>query len=99
MSFYHIERELNESILKETALIMLEAEEPNKDFGSIEAWEYISTYLCGENGQKSCEFFLRGETQALARLGTFQIWVGKQGSKELLSLLCNTGPQILFSFK
>ena len=49
MSNYHIERELSESILKETALIMLKAEEPNKDFGSVEAWEYISTYLCGEN--------------------------------------------------
>ena len=71
---------------------MLEAEEPNKDFGSIEAWEYISTNLCGENDQKSCCHFLRGETQALARMGTFQIWVGKQGSKELLSLLCNIEP-------
>ena len=38
MSNYHIERELNESNFKETALIMLEAEEPNKGFGSIEAW-------------------------------------------------------------
>ena len=71
MSNYHIERELSESILKETALIMLEAEEPNKDFGSVEAWKYISTYLCGENDQKSCCHFLCGETQALARLGTF----------------------------
>ena len=25
-------------------------------------------------------------------MGTFQIWVGKQGSKELLSLLCNIEP-------
>ena len=90
MSNYHSERELNESILKETALIMLEAEEPNEDFGSIESWEHISTYLCGENDQKSRCHFLRGETQALARLGTFQIRVGKQGSKELLSLLCST---------
>ena len=57
MSNYHIERELNESILKETALIMLEAEEPNKDFGSIESWEFISTYLCGENDQKSAVTF------------------------------------------
>ena len=87
MSNYHIERELSESILKETALIMLEAEESNKDFGSVEAWEYISTYLCGENDRKSCCHFLRGETQALARMGTFQIQVGTQGSKELFSLL------------
>ena len=71
MSSYHIERELSESILKETALIMLEAEEPNKDFGSVKAWEYISTYLCGENDRKSCCHFLNGETQALAKIGTF----------------------------
>ena len=89
MSNYLSKRDFNESILKETALIMLEAEEPSKDFGSIEAWEYISTYLCGENDQRSCCYFLRGETQALARLGTFQVRVGKQGSRELLSLLCN----------
>ena len=38
---------------------------------------------------KSCCYFLRGETQAMARLAAFQIRVGKQGSKELLSLLCN----------
>ena len=92
MSNYLSKRDLNESILKETALIMLEAEEPNEDFGSIEAWEYISTYLRGENDQRSFCHFLRGETQALARLGTFQVWVGKQGSKELLSLLCNIEP-------
>ena len=30
--------------------------------------------------------------QALARMGTFQIRVGKQGSKELLSLPCNIEP-------
>ena len=59
MSNYHIRKELNKSILKETALIILEAEEPNNDFGSIEAWEYISTYLCGENDQKSCCHFFR----------------------------------------
>ena len=63
MSNYHIDRELSESILKEAALIMLEAEELNKDFGSVEAWEYISTYLSGENDRKYCCHFLRGETQ------------------------------------
>ena len=72
MSNYHSERELNDSILKETALIMLEAEEPNEDFGSTEAWEYISTYLCGENDRKSCCHFLRGETQALASRALFK---------------------------
>ena len=58
MSF-HVEKELNESILKETALVMLEAEEPNEDFGCVKAWEYISTYLCGENDWKSCCHFLK----------------------------------------
>ena len=94
MSSFHIEKKLNKSTLKETALIMLEAEEPNKDFGCVETWEYISIYLCGENDQKSCCHFLRGEMQALARLGAFQIWVGKQGSGELLSLLCNIEPNM-----
>ena len=46
MSKYLSKRDLNESILKETALIMLEAEEPRKDFGSIEAWELsVPTYV------------------------------------------------------
>ena len=48
MSGFNIEKELNKSIFKETALIMLEAEEPNKDFDCVEAWEHISTYLFGE---------------------------------------------------
>ena len=86
------DRDVCENILRETALIMLEAEERDKNLGNREAWEYISTYLCGENDRKSCCHFLRGETQALAKLGTFQIRVGKQGSKELFSLLCNIEP-------
>ena len=64
---------------------MLEAEELNKDFGCVEAWEFIGFYICRENDQKSFCHFLKGETQALARLGTFQIWAGKQDSRELLS--------------
>ena len=75
---------------------MLEAEELNKDFGSVEAWEYISAYLCGENDQKSCCHFLRGETQALDRMGTFQMWGRKTGFKELFSLLFNTYLILLF---
>ena len=85
----NIEKELNKSILKVTALIMLEAEEQDENSGYIDAWEYISTYFCGDNDYKSCFNFLRGETQVLARLGALQIWVGKQGSRELLYLLCN----------
>ena len=72
MSVFNRERDFDESILKETVLIMLEAEEQDENFGCIEAWEYISNYLCGEHGRKSCCCFLRGETQALARLGAFQ---------------------------
>ena len=79
MSNYHNKKDLNKSILIETALIMLEMEEPNEDFGCTEAWDYISTYLCGENDRKSCYHFLWGETQALARLGTFQIQGRKTG--------------------
>ena len=48
MSVYNVEREGNESILKGTALIMLEAEEDDENFECVEAWAYISTYLCGE---------------------------------------------------
>ena len=36
-------------VLHETAIIMLESEEVDKNFGNKEAWDYISTYLCGEN--------------------------------------------------
>ena len=38
MSNYHNKKDLINSILRETALIMLEAEEPNEDFGCTEAW-------------------------------------------------------------
>ena len=64
------------------------------NFGNKEAWDYISTFLCGENDWKSCYFFLRGETGPLARLGSFQIRVGQQGSRELLLLLCNNEPNM-----
>ena len=36
-----------EDILFGTALIMLESEERDENFGNKEAWDYISTYLCG----------------------------------------------------
>ena len=68
---------------------MLESDEQDENFGNKEAWDYISTFLCGENDWQSCCFFLRGETGPLARLGSFQIRVGQQGSRELLSLLRN----------
>ena len=90
MSVIFHKRDVCKNILRETAFIMLEFEEMDENFGNKEAWDYISTYLCGEDDQKSCCFFLRGETGPLARLGSFQIRVGQQGSKELLSLLYNT---------
>ena len=37
------------NVLRETALIMLESEERDKNFGNKEAWDYINTYLCGED--------------------------------------------------
>ena len=49
MSVLNKERDFSESILKETALIMLKAEEQDENFGCIGAWEYISTYLCREH--------------------------------------------------
>ena len=88
------ERDQMKVFLRKQLWLCWRQKEPSKDFRSIEAWEYISTYLCGENGQRSCCHFLRGETQALARLGTLQVRVGKQGSKELLSLLCNIEPNV-----
>ena len=80
------------NILCETAIIMLESEEIDKNFGNKEAWDYISTYLCGEDDRKSCCCFLWGESGLLARLGLFQIRVGQQGSRELLFLLWNNEP-------
>ena len=71
---------------------MLKSEERDENFGNKEAWDYISTYLCKENNQQSCCFFLRGEFGPLARLGSFQIRVGQQGPRELLSLLRNNEP-------
>ena len=73
---------------------MLESEERDENFSNKEAWDYISTYLCGEDDRKSCCFFLRGETGPLARLGSFQIRVSQQGSRELLSLLRNNEPNV-----
>ena len=92
MSGIICDRDICKNILRETALIMLESDERYKNFGNKEAWDYNGTYLCGEDDQKSFCFFLRGETGPLARLGSFQIRVGQQGSKELLSLLCNRYP-------
>ena len=88
MSGIFCDRDVCKDILRETALIMLESEERDENFGNKEAWK-IGTYLCGEDDRKSCCFFLRGETGPLARLRSFQIRVSQQGSRELLSLLRN----------
>ena len=42
------DKDICENILRETALIMLEAEERDENLGNKE-WKYISNYLCGEN--------------------------------------------------
>ena len=51
------DKDVCEDILRETALIMLESDEPDENFGNKEAWDYISTFLCGENDRQSCCFF------------------------------------------
>ena len=43
------DKDVCEDILRETALIMLESDEQDENFGNKEAWDYISTFLCGEN--------------------------------------------------
>ena len=62
MSEIFCDRDVCKDILCETALIMLESEERDENFGNKEAWDYINTYLYGEDDQRSCCFFLRGET-------------------------------------
>ena len=49
MSRIFCDKDVCEDILHETALIMLESDEKYDNFGNKEAWEYISTFLCGEN--------------------------------------------------
>ena len=59
---------LAEQVACETALIMLESPHRDETFGNLEAWEYMETYLCGERDYQACIHYLRGESQALARL-------------------------------
>ena len=80
---------LAEKVACETALIMLESPVRDKTFGNLEAWKYMETYLCCERDYQACIHYLRGEAQALARLGLELIRVGSLGSGELLALLCN----------
>ena len=84
--------ELAEQVARETALIMLESPHKDESFGNLDAWEYMETYLCGEKDYQACVHYLRGEAQALARLGLELIRVGSLGSEELLALLCNNEP-------
>ena len=49
MSRTFCDKDVCEDILRETALIMLESDEQDLNFGNKEAWDYISTFLCGEN--------------------------------------------------
>ena len=83
---------LSEQVACETALIMLESSERDETFGNLEAWEFMATNLCGKRDYQSLHLLLRGEAQALARLGLKLIRVGSLGPKELLALLCNNEP-------
>ena len=58
MSGIVCDKDIGKSIQCKTALIMLELEERDKNFGNKEAWDYIGTYLCGEDDQISCCFSL-----------------------------------------
>ena len=79
-----------EQVAHETALIILESPERDEIYGNLEAWEHMETYLCGKRDYQACIHYLRGEAQALARLGLELTRVGSLGSEELLALLCNT---------
>ena len=46
---FFCDRDVCKDILREKALIMFESEERDENFGYKEAWDYISTYLCGED--------------------------------------------------
>ena len=78
---------LAEQVARETALIMLGSPERDETFGNLEAWEYMETYLFSERDYQACIHYLKGEAQALARLGLKLIRVDSLGSKELLALL------------
>ena len=77
----------------ETALVILQTEQKDNSFRCRKEWDYIGTYLFGENNCEYCCYILKGETQLLASLKAFQTRFGKQDSRELLSLLCNNEPQ------
>ena len=59
---------LAEQVACETALIMLESPVRDKTLGSLQAWEYKETYLCGERDFQACIHYLTELAQALARL-------------------------------
>ena len=72
---------LAEQVACETALIMLESPYKDNTFGSLEAWEYMETYQCSERDYQACIHYLKGEAQALARLGLELIRVGSMDPK------------------
>ena len=72
---------LAEQVARETALIMLESPHRDESFGNLDAWEYMETYLCGKKDYQACVHYLRGEAQALARLGSELVRVGSLGLK------------------
>ena len=71
---------LAEQVACETAIVMLESPGRSKTFENLEAWDYMELYLCGERDYQACIHYLKGEAQALARLGLELIGVESKGS-------------------
>ena len=66
---------------------MLESPVRDKTYGTPELWDYMEMYLCGKHNFQACVHYLKGEAQALEKLGLQLISVGPLGSKELLTLI------------
>ena len=81
------QREVNDKLIKEVAILMLSLDERDPASGNEAAWDFIATELIGENNRKAVLHYLNGETRPLVRLGTESIWIGSNGAKELLLLL------------
>ena len=52
---------LTEQIARKTAIIMLESPAKDKAYGTLKAWDYMETYLCGEHDLQACIHYLLGK--------------------------------------
>ena len=84
------QREVTEKLVKAMAILVLSSEEKDPTFGNKAAWDFIATELIGENDCNAFLHYLKGETRPIVCLGTESIWIGSNGAKELLLLLCNS---------